>query len=377
MMSNEETKLGSRRGRRGLFVFGLLLLIAYCSPVAADASGAWTRQRAGTMAWLRAVFFLDAERGWAAGGNGVVLATTDGGAHWTTLKRPTEDALRDIFFLDATTGWLVCDRSIHQIQSESEPRSYLLQTRDGGQTWKRFDVARDDARLRLTRVLFTSRERGWTFGEAGALYTTYDGGQTWSRQLVPSGHLLLGGAFLDAQQGWLVGAGATALYTTDGGERWRAGQLETRQTATQTPSPALGVTVTSTVNTKPWLSARLRAVSFVGARRGWAVGSEGRIFSTVDGGRTWSEQASSTRADLYDVKFLDEREGWAAGEGGTMLHTEDGGANWVGVSSGTTLVLERLAFAGSRRGWAVGFGGTILSYAPAGDAATPRLKRSE
>jgi photosystem II stability/assembly factor-like uncharacterized protein len=76
------------------------------------------------------------------------------------------------------------------------------------------------------------------------------------------------------------------------------------------------------------------------------------------------------------VKFLDEFEGWAVGAQGTLIHTTDGGAHWTVERSGTTHALERICFAGHTRGWLVGFGGTILSYTP--DAAAPQrptLKR--
>ncbi|HYJ45188.1 MAG TPA: YCF48-related protein, partial [Pyrinomonadaceae bacterium] len=71
-----------------------------------------------------------------------------------------------------------------------------------------------------------------------------------------------------------------------------------------------------------------------------------------------------------DVKFLTEYEGWAVGAQGTLLHTLDGGAHWVAEASGTTHALERLCFVGRTRGWAVGFGGTIIAYGT--DAPAPR-----
>src|SRR5689334_6556403 len=40
-------------------------------------AAAWTRQRSGTMAWLRAVYFLDQNHGWVAGSGGTLLETGD------------------------------------------------------------------------------------------------------------------------------------------------------------------------------------------------------------------------------------------------------------------------------------------------------------
>ena len=328
----------------------LLLPVTNCLLPDALAASAWTKQRSGSLAWLHAIYFLDENKGWAVGGRGTLLTTDDGGKVWRATPRPTEDALRDVYFSDEQNGWLVCERSIYDLKTNDEPRTYLLRTVDGGMSWKQVNVIGKDVDARLVRALFTDAGRGWAFGEEGALYTTRDGGESWARQKVPTRNLLLGGWFLDNEQGWLVGAGATLLQTSDGGETWRTGTLLGFEPASGKSADARRV--------------RFNAASFVDKRRGWAVGSEGRVFKTLDGGRTWGEQNSNVQADLYDVKFLDETEGWAAGAQGTLIQTTDGGKHWNIVPSGTTHALERLCFVGRNRGWVVGFGGTIISYAP-------------
>jgi len=62
------------------------------------------------------------------------------------------------------------------------------------------------------------------------------------------------------------------------------------------------------------------------------------------------------------VKFVDAREGWAVGAEGTIIHTSDGGEHWTSERSNTQHPLERVFFAGKTRGWAVGFGGTVVAY---------------
>jgi photosystem II stability/assembly factor-like uncharacterized protein len=234
---------------------------------------------------------------------------------------------------------------------------------DGGATWKQVNVIGKDADARLVRALFTDAGRGWAFGEEGVLYTTRDGGDNWERQRVPTRNLLLGGWFLNSEQGWLVGAGATLLQTSDGGETWRAGTL-------------LGLAV-APGKSEEARRVRFNAASFVDKRRGWAVGAEGRVFTTQDGGRTWGAQASNVGADLYDVKFLDSLEGWAAGAEGTLIHTVDGGKRWTIEPSGTTHALERLCFAGRTHGWVVGFGGTIITYTPVAPPQKPPVLRKQ
>jgi photosystem II stability/assembly factor-like uncharacterized protein len=337
-----------------------LLSTVYCLLPTASAQGAaWERQKTGTFAWLHAVSFVDERRGWAAGGKGALLSTADGGATWESRRPPTEDALRDVFFHDADTGWLVCERSIFKLTERDEPVSYLLKTTDGGRTWSRVEVTRGaDVELKLVGVRFAGRERGWVFGELGALFATADGGATWSRQRVPTRHVLLGASFFDAQTGWLSGGGLTVLKTTDGGASWHAGTVFPPASAAEGGQPEPQDARRD--EAARMFSRRLNAVCFVGPERGWAVGAGGVILATADGGRTWRPQTSGVGDDLSDVKFFDAREGWAVGSGGTTLHTTDGGRTWSDARRVTTHALERIALAG-RRAWAVGFGGTVVA----------------
>jgi photosystem II stability/assembly factor-like uncharacterized protein len=92
----------------------------------------------------------------------------------------------------------------------------------------------------------------------------------------------------------------------------------------------------------------------------WAVGKEGAILHTEDGGRTWTAQTSGVRVDLNEVVFVTPQSGWAVGQVGAILHTEDGGRRWTTQSSGAKEGLNVVAFATPRAGWAVGHEGIIL-----------------
>ncbi len=79
----------------------------------------------------------------------------------------------------------------------------------------------------------------------------------------------------------------------------------------------------------------LNDVQFVDNMHGWAVGDNGTIVATVDGGETWSPQTSGTTEKLRSVFFLSDTLGWIAGgfsaSSNVLLMTEDGGANWTQV----------------------------------------------
>ncbi len=253
-----------------LLLSAVCLLLAFTFHASAATSG-WTRQSSGTMAWLHSVFFLNQNKGWAVGSKGVFLTTVDGGKTWQLKTRPTEDALRDVYFADDQNGWLVCETNVYELKAKDEPLAYLMNTSDGGSTWKRVNIPDADVNTRLVRAVFTHGGRGWVFGEGGALFATRDAGETWVRLRIPTRHLLLGGTFIDEDRGWLVGAGATI------------------------------------------------DVKFLSALEGWAVGNEGTVIHTSDGGLQWTIEAGSTRHPLERVFFTDREHGWAVGFGGTIV----------------------------------------------------------
>jgi photosystem II stability/assembly factor-like uncharacterized protein len=304
------------------------------------------------MAWLHAVYFLDQDRGWIAGANGTLLSTVDGGATWSKTSVITKDAFTDVYFSDSVHGWLLAQRDLFKLKA-NERSSYLLNTDDGGITWRQVFLNTEELNARFTRMLFRDQQHGWVFGETGAIFATSDGGEHWMPQRSPTKHLLLGGAFANGafannannDRGLIVGAGATIMQSDDGAV-WRLS------------APRQGE------------SARLNAVTLVG-NSAWAVGNGGQIFATADGGRSWFRQHSNVAADLLDVRFIDAREGWAVAGDGTLLHTSDGGLHWGAEAIGNSRGLERLFIIDRNHIWAVGFGGTILRF---GETNAPRLK---
>ena len=77
---------------------------------------------------------------------------------------------------------------------------------------------------------------------------------------------------------------------------------------------------------------QLNAVFFVSPDLGWAVGNQGRVLKSTDGGVSWAVQTNiSTQAPFNDVFFLDEERGFVVGgpvHEGLVMSTMDGGLNW-------------------------------------------------
>lgn len=104
----------------------------------------------------------------------------------------------------------------------------------------------------------------------------------------------------------------------------------------------------------------LMAVYSLGSRA-WTVGFDGIILASADGGRTWAKQDSGTTFGLENVYFADQDHGWVVGWSGTILRTEDGGKTWKNVSSkSATWSLSWVFFKDPKTGWAVGFNGLLL-----------------
>ena len=98
----------------------------------------------------------------------------------------------------------------------------------------------------------------------------------------------------------------------------------------------------------------------------WAVGKNGLILHTNDGGRNWEKQASGTTQPLSAVSFADDRVGFVVGSGGIILATRDGGLSWKMQSSGIKDYLLGVQALDETKAYAVGAFGTFLSTSDGG-----------
>lgn len=73
---------------------------------------------------------------------------------------------------------------------------------------------------------------------------------------------------------------------------------------------------------------RLLQASAVAGQRLIAAGARGHIVYSDDRGATWQQAKVPVSADLTALHFANARLGWAVGHEGVVLHTRDGGASW-------------------------------------------------
>lgn len=82
------------------------------------------------------------------------------------------------------------------------------------------------------------------------------------------------------------------------------------------------------VHMNPGFFTGLQAIKFVNASTGYAVGNGGLILKTTNGGLNWTGSTPTSR-DLTDLCFIDANTGYVVGNFSTALKTTNGGANWI------------------------------------------------
>ncbi len=287
-----------------------------------DGGASWQQQSLedGSESTVGDLFFLDAQRGWAASNNQIYY-TEDGGASW--MAGAPETGTRELFFLDALNGW--------SAGGFSEPN--LARTTDGGRTWESVSVSGTDG---LDQLFFVDSQHGWTATSNGTIFRTTNGGTDWTRV---NDNLEFGVSdlfFIDDNTGWAVGSVGHIQKTTDGGQTW----------------------VELNDGNASDLSSDLSAVFFTDAQNGWVVGTAGAVSRTSDGGQTWTV-LSGSNSNAESVFFLDENVGWAV-VGRTILKTTNGGTDWS-VQHNSGLVVNDVFFVDSQTGWYVGSSGVYRS----------------
>jgi photosystem II stability/assembly factor-like uncharacterized protein len=192
-----------------------------------------------------------------------------------------------------------------------------------------------------------------------------------------AGLLLHAVSFCDPQVGWAVGSNVI-VRTTNGGQTWETQRSNNEEV--------------------------LFSVACLSPDRAWAVGQNGLILYTMDGGKSWGKQASGTTENLAHVRaagndvwivggragrgvllhnrdganwqtqpldvsealfdvYISGRLGWIVGANGTILQTTNSGQTWIQQESPTKNNLMCLFFLSSHQGWAGGDRRTLLHFA--------------
>jgi photosystem II stability/assembly factor-like uncharacterized protein len=290
--------------------------------------------------------------------------------------------------LDANIGWAVG-------QSGTDTNDRILQTADGGATWRDLTPAQPLDPIaslgQAAAVFFLDEAHAWvTYYDRTAnpesapatVWRTSDSGGTWAVSDVleisegtADFHQVSDLAFVDANTGWALmhlGVGLSHDYvavfgTTDGGATWET---------FVDPNADGGLA----------MSCGKTGFAFADAKTGWVLGDCGGVvpgtpyfYQTNDGGRTWQtiELPSPTdKADLFDPNNFDYACGtnWmrftSATDGavvvrcsefssskslGWLYTTADAGATWASAalpgSYNNSFYIVGAQFLDGQRGW--------------------------
>jgi photosystem II stability/assembly factor-like uncharacterized protein len=139
--------------------------------------------------------------------------------------------------------------------------------------------------------------------------------------------------------------------------------------------------VVKKLNRKPF-GGDLYGIHFVDSRFGHAVGMNGAILKTFDGGLHWVETYYPENTNFGDVFFPDHFHGYIVGDEGVVLKTIDGGASWIKLTFPINEILRKCYFFDPLEGIIIGNNGVILkttdggqswfapAFAPSGDYYT-------
>lgn len=195
------------------------------------------------------------------GNNGVVLSTKDTGVSW---QRKIVDA--EANFISADT----CDNGTIIALSFDK----RIWTSTDGENW----VSRlIDTPEVLQKIVCAPNNIIWLTASFSTLLNSSDGGKSWKQQSMDEDALLTHVQFFDSKNGITAGEFGRFFTTSDGGENWLAGG--------QIGEEFYPIDV--------W---------FRNKNVGWAIGLNGVIYHSTDGGQRWNRQDNRQfTAPLYNI----------------------------------------------------------------------------
>jgi photosystem II stability/assembly factor-like uncharacterized protein len=292
---------------------------------------------------------------------------------WEVVSVPTEAKLLDIAFNDPQHGFLVGSNAT------------LLETQDGGSTWKPVELQLEDQRYRFNTVSFSGKE-GWIAGEPSLLLHTVDGGQSWSR--IPLNEKLPGNPIKITALGQYSAEMATdvgAIYkTTDAGLNWKAqveqavGVVRNMKRSPDGKYVAVSAKGNFYSTWEPgqtaWVphnrnsSRRVENMGFTSDGNMWMLARGGQIqFNDPADSEKWLDAQFpelSTSWGLLDLAYRDNNEVWMGGGSGNLMYSPDGGKTWEKDRDveGVPANFYKIVFLNPKQGFAIGDRGVLLKY---------------
>jgi photosystem II stability/assembly factor-like uncharacterized protein len=161
-----------------------------------------------------------------------IFWTKDAGLSWTNISpQPSTTSIHSVFFLNNLKGWAI--KSVNPREMFSDSFLEIVQTDDGGKTWKDnpiHNLGDDFASLfgGDASLDFVDETHGWMLlrqasssnFSRGRIFVTDDGGENWNE--LPSPPIFSQLQFINRNDGWLAGgpSGEELYVTNNGGKKW-------------------------------------------------------------------------------------------------------------------------------------------------------------
>lgn len=231
---------------------------------------------------MHAITFSDSQHGWAVGGNGLIIRTSNGGKSWELMKPPTGAELHAVHFANSSVGYVAGREGLLNGKTEEVKGSVeILCTRDGGETWRKCY----QENLPLSVFQITTVSQSGAFAVLGShVIRTDNQGDTWQR-VSTSAKYISSIVFAPDGSGWLVGSHGVFQHSTDGGKTW------------QQPASL----------TQDFLNRDWWEVAFSSDGIGLAVGENSTLALATDNGKTWELQTSIKSDHLRAIRMQGSR----------------------------------------------------------------------
>lgn len=284
----------------------------------------------GTLFDLWDVQFLSDSVGYACGGSywdkGVCIKSVDGGKTWSDTINVINSGILSMHFFNEGRG-ILCAVST-QLSATTDSGKTFTNTVIGPEFAAPYQIAFRDAMHGLIAA-------GTSFGN-GIISYTNDGGITWDTSMHT--HNFASVCYADDNTAYAGGYGVVYKSTNKG--------------ATFTPTYGQG--------------DFFRGIHFFDAQMGIAVGYQGLIIKTYDGGNTWERVKKGNgpfmkREFLLGTAFIGNT-GYAYGEYGNMYQSTDAGNNWKRVKQFTDEHIQGIHLFNENSGIVVCTGGKAFLF---------------
>ncbi len=279
----------------------------------------------------------------------------------------------DVCFVSRTEGWIT-----------SGSCGEIYHTTDGGNTFEVQTVAYVGY---LNAIDMQSATTGYAAGEGGVVFMTTNGGADWniigsmggqtlSLDCPPSGDTCYAGG-TNGRMAEIIGAGLQVetlstnydfqdiSFPVDGSEGWAVAGIYIWH------KPPYGAWTRDGAHPSNYKTS----IFFISTEKGWTSGDataySQRLTYTQDAinwyGQIYPDPVPNT---IYDIYFLNENQGWAVGTNGTILTTFNGGGNssqpgWQVQGRGVTdASLVAVHAVDAETVYAVGVSGAFLKFGP-------------